>query len=136
MGRGSADLEDNDDAQVIFEVLNGRQTPLSATDLVKNFLFLRAELDSEADFERLYEQHWAHFDDPWWREEVGRGHAARGRRDVLLSAWLTAAAGTEVNVGHLYGEVRRYLEAGSHNPQDRRYPAGSERGCAGVSGDC
>ncbi len=29
------DLDENDDAQVIFEVLNGRQTPLSASDLVK-----------------------------------------------------------------------------------------------------
>lgn len=41
------DLEDNDDAQVIFEVLNGRQTPLSASDLVKNLLFLRGELADE-----------------------------------------------------------------------------------------
>jgi hypothetical protein len=112
------DLEDNDDAQVIFEVLNGRQTPLSATDLVKNLLFLRAELDSEADLECLYDQHWAYFDDPWWRKEVGRGHAARGRRDVLLSAWLTAATGTEVNLGHLYGEVRHYLEDGAHKTVD------------------
>ena len=30
------DLDDNDDAQIIFEVLNGRQTALSAIDLVKN----------------------------------------------------------------------------------------------------
>ena len=112
------DLEDNDDAQVIFEVLNGRQTPLSATDLVKNLLFLRAELDSEADIERLYDRHWAEFDDPWWRKEMGRGHAARGRRDVLLSAWLTAATGTEVSVGHLYSEVRRYLDVGSHKTTD------------------
>lgn len=112
------DLEDNDDAQVIFEVLNGRQTPLSATDLVKNLLFLRAELDSEADIERLYDQHWADFDDPWWKEEIGRGHATRGRRDVLLSAWLTGATGTEVSVGHLYSEVRRYLDVGSHRTVD------------------
>ena len=112
------DLEDNDDGQVIFEVLNGRQTPLSATDLVKNLLFLRAELDSEAELERLYDKHWAYFDDPWWRKEVGRGHAARGRRDMLLSAWLTAATGTEVSVGHLYSEVRHYLDIGSHKTID------------------
>ena len=37
------DLEDMDDAQVIFEVLNARNTPLSATDLVKNLLFMRAQ---------------------------------------------------------------------------------------------
>jgi hypothetical protein len=32
------DLDEHDDAQVIFEVLNGRQTPLTAADLVKNLL--------------------------------------------------------------------------------------------------
>lgn len=103
------DLEDNDDAQVIFEVLNGRQTALSASDLVKNLLFLRAERSGVGDLERLYEQHWGHFDDPWWREELGRGHATRGRRDVLLSSWLTATTAIEVNVGRLYAEVRGYL---------------------------
>ncbi|NKS38100.1 DUF262 domain-containing protein [Rhodococcus hoagii] len=103
------DLEDNDDAQVIFEVLNGRQTPLSASDLVKNLLFLRGEFTEDADVDALYDKYWAEFDDPWWKTVIGRGHAARGRRDVVLSAWLTAATGHEVNVGHLYGEVRNYL---------------------------
>jgi uncharacterized protein with ParB-like and HNH nuclease domain len=105
------DLDDNDDAQVIFEVLNGRQTPLSAIDLVKNLLFLRGEL-AEEDVEVLYDKHWAQFDDDWWKKEVGRGHAQRGRRDVLLSVWLTAATGAEANVGHLYREARAYLDSG------------------------
>lgn len=105
------DLDDNDDAQVIFEVLNGRQTPLSAIDLVKNLLFLRGEL-AEEDVERLYDRYWSQFDDGWWKEEVGRGHAQRGRRDVLLSVWLTAVTGTEANVGHLYREARTYLATG------------------------
>lgn len=105
------DLDEHDDAQVIFEVLNGRQTPLSAIDLVKNLLFLRGEL-AEDDVERLYDQYWTQFDEPWWKETVGRGHAQRGRRDVLLSVWLTAATGTEANVGHLYREARDYLDNG------------------------
>lgn len=106
------DLEENDDAQVIFEVLNGRQSPLAAIDLVKNLLFLRGEL-AEADVDTLYDKYWAHFDEDWWKEEVGRGHAARGRRDVLLSVWLTAETGKEASVGHLYGEARTYLNNGS-----------------------
>lgn len=105
------DLDDNDDAQVIFEVLNGRQTPLSAIDLVKNLLFLRGEL-AAADVETLYDKYWAHFDDAWWKEEVGRGHAQRGRRDVLLSVWLTAETGKEASVSHLYSEARNYLDDG------------------------
>ena len=78
---------------------------------MKNLLFLRAELHDEASLEKLYDQHWARFDDPWWRVEIGRGHAARQRRDVLLSTWLTAASETEINVGHLYGEVRHFIDA-------------------------
>jgi len=104
------DLEDNDDAQVIFEVLNGRQTPLAPIDLVKNLLFLRGEL-ADDDVERLYDLYWAHFDDSWWKAEVGRGHAARGRRDVLLSVWLTGVSGHEANVSHLYREARDYLNS-------------------------
>ncbi|EWM12063.1 hypothetical protein KUTG_02367 [Kutzneria sp. 744] len=104
------DLEDNDDAQVIFEVLNGRQTPLSAADLVKNLLFLRGELSDEKELELVYDTYWAPFDDTWWKVAVGRGHAQRGRRDVLLSSWLTAVSTTETNVGHLYSEVRHYLD--------------------------
>ncbi|GGJ40032.1 DUF262 domain-containing protein [Paenarthrobacter histidinolovorans] len=103
------DLEENDEAQVIFEVLNGRQTPLSAADLVKNLLFLRGDLSGEKELDQLYDQYWAPLDEPWWKATVGTGHAARGRRDVLLSAWLTAVSGQEASVGHLYAQVRSYL---------------------------
>ncbi|RAX48249.1 DUF262 domain-containing protein [Arthrobacter sp. AQ5-05] len=103
------DLEENDEAQVIFEVLNGRQTPLSAADLVKNLLFLRGDLSGEAELDQLYDRYWAPFDEPWWKTTVGTGHAARGRRDVLLSSWLTAVSGEEATVGHLYSQVRTYL---------------------------
>jgi hypothetical protein len=111
-------LEENDDAQLIFEVLNGRQTPLSAADLVKNLLFLRAELRDEEALEALYDRYWAPLDDDWWKVEVGVGHAARGRRDILLSAWLTAVSRSEVNVGHLYGEVRTYLDWSGRKTDD------------------
>jgi len=103
------ELEPNDDAQVIFEVLNGRQTPLSAADLVKNLLFMRAELASESQLDALYDRYWQGFDDPWWKQEVGTGHAARGHRDILLSAWLAGVTGREVSVNRLYGDARTYV---------------------------
>ena len=112
------DLEENDDAQVIFEVLNGRQTPLSANDLVKNLLFLRGELADEKQLEKLYDAYWADFDDPWWKVQVGTGHAARARRDVILSVWLTATSGTEASVAHLYGQVRSYLSLVDRKTED------------------
>ena len=112
------DLEDNDDAQVIFEVLNGRQTPLSAADLVKNLLFLRAEMVSSANLEEIYDKYWAPFDDPWWKREVGRGHAARRHSDMMLSAWLTAAKEEESTAGRLYGEIRAYLDESERSVTD------------------
>ena len=104
------DLDDNDDAQVIFEVLNGRQTPLSSADLVKNLLFLRAEQQSIPDVEDLYDSHWSQFDDDWWKLNVGRGHAARRHTSLLLSAWLTACSGEAAHPDRLYGQVRRHLD--------------------------
>ena len=104
------DLDKNDDAQVIFEVLNGRQTPLSSADLVKNLLFLRAESNSPSDIDQLYDRYWSRFDDEWWKQEVGRGHAARRHTDLMLAAWLTA---TDEEPGHpdrLYGHVRRLVD--------------------------
>lgn len=105
------DLDENDDAQVIFEVLNGRQTPLSASDLVKNLIFLRGELTDEAHLEELYDKYWADFDNAWWKTQTGTGHAARDRRDVVLSVWLTATTGRDTSVARLYGEVRQYLNS-------------------------
>jgi hypothetical protein len=105
------DLEDVDDAQVIFEALNARNTPLSATDLVKNLIFLRAQSQG-ADPEVLYERIWARFDrdSEWWRANVGAGHAQRPRQDWLLGDWLIAERGRAINVGRLYGEFRSWLD--------------------------
>ena len=104
------DLDDVDDAQVIFEALNARNTPLSATDLVKNLLFLKAENEHE-DPEALYEALWSRFDDnsAWWIAQTGVGHAQRARQDWLLGDWLIAQLGRPINVGRLYGEFRRWL---------------------------
>ena len=104
------DLHANDDAQVIFEVLNGRQTPLTSADLVKNLLFLRAESRTPSEIDHLYERYWSRFDDAWWKQRVGRGHAARRHTDLMLAAWLTA---TDEEPGHpdrLYGHVRRLVD--------------------------
>ena len=51
------DLEASDDAQEIFETLNSLGTPLLPADLVKNYLFHRAELEG-ADTSKLYNFHW------------------------------------------------------------------------------
>jgi hypothetical protein len=105
------DLGPEDDAQVIFETLNARGTPLLPTDLVKNYLLHRAELDGE-NVEHLYRTYWQPFDDDdkYWREEVGRGHAQRARIDTFLQHYLTLRTGQEVPVAHLYTAFREHAE--------------------------
>jgi hypothetical protein len=102
------DLDGVDDAQVIFEVLNARHTPLTAADLLKNLLFLQAENDG-LDVEALYDEYWQHFDDDWWGEEAGVGHATRARQDWLLGDWVIARSGQPVNVAHLYGFAKNWV---------------------------
>ena len=113
------DLEDVDDAQVIFEALNARNTPLSATDLVKNLLFMRAQSKGH-DPQRLYKEVWARFDkdDDWWRRPIGAGHARRARQDWLMGDWLIAQRGRVINVGRLYGEFRSWLHASGTEASD------------------
>lgn len=103
-------LEGVDDAQVIFEVLNARNTPLTAADLVKNLLFMRAEQEDPGTVEELYDEYWKPFDDDaWWSETVGTGHAARPRMDRFLGDFLIAQTGQLVNLGHLYGNAKQWI---------------------------
>jgi hypothetical protein len=113
------DLEDADDAQVIFEALNARNTPLSATDLVKNLLFMRAQAVGN-DPQELYDRVWRRFDrdESWWRGLAGVGHAQRARQNWLLGDWLIAQRGRTINVGRLYGEFRRWLDETAISPVD------------------
>ena len=53
----SITLDAEDDAQVIFETLNGHGVELTATDLIHNYVFLRAEAEA-ADAEKLYQEQW------------------------------------------------------------------------------
>ncbi|MDE2652837.1 MAG: DUF262 domain-containing HNH endonuclease family protein [Gemmatimonadota bacterium] len=111
------DLEDVDDAQIIFEALNARNTPLSAMDLVKNLLFMRARAEGH-DPEALYTSVWHRFDkdEAWWRQKTGAGHARRARQDWLLGDWLIAQLGRIINVGRLYGEFRQWLDTSGTDP--------------------
>jgi len=111
------DLSTDDDAQLIFETLNARGTPLLPSDLVKNFLFHRVELAHEP-LEPLYAQYWEQFDleSAYWGEELGRGHARRARIDLFLQHYLTVKTADEVPVGHLYSAYRQYA-AGEGSPK-------------------
>ena len=65
-------LDEDDDAQVIFETLNGRGAQLHATDLIRNFIFMRADREG-TDSEKLYNEFWSKFENQYWNTEQRRG---------------------------------------------------------------
>lgn len=110
-------LTADDQAQVIFETLNARGTPLLPADLVKNMLLRRAESEG-VDAADLYEVHWRPFDteEAYWRRKVGRGHAERPRVDLFLVQFLTAKVRNSVPPSQLYEHFTDYLEASGGVP--------------------
>ncbi|MEX2990148.1 DUF262 domain-containing protein [Serratia fonticola] len=101
-------LEAEDDAQVIFETLNGRGAELHATDLIRNYIFMRAEHD-DIDTAKLYENEWKPFEDAYWSEKQRRGRINKPRMEWLIHATLQAEKQGEVDLSRLYNEYRDYV---------------------------
>ncbi len=103
------EMDSDDDAQMIFETLNARGTPLLPSDLVKNFLFQRAKEAGE-DVERLHHEYWEPFDvaSDFWRAEIRIGRLRRPRIDVFLGHYLSLQKGDEVPLTELFQEYKKF----------------------------
>lgn len=111
------DLEQGDDAQVIFETLNARGEPLNPTDLLRNYVFLRAARNGEPQ-ERLYETYWLPFDDEFWRVEENQGRLLRPRSDLFLQHFLASRSRREVSARQLFKQYCDFVERGAAAPFD------------------
>ncbi len=84
----SIELESGDDAQTIFETLNSRGVDLSASDLMRNFIFQRAkglgQTHGQLKVDDLYQKYWLPLDGWFWREGETRGRQTGPRQDWLL----------------------------------------------------
>lgn len=78
-------LDDTDNAQVIFETLNARGTGLGALDLIKNAVFLQAQRQA-APADQLHDREWepTFENDDYWLEETRQGREKRARADWFL----------------------------------------------------
>lgn len=111
------DLDPGENAQMIFETLNARGTPLLAADLIKNYLFQLARSQGE-DLEALWENHWRALDSDWWRDEVQQGRLRRPRLDIFVNHWLAMSGRGEVVSQQLFPAFKRYVEANGHSAAD------------------
>ena len=123
----SIELEEKDDPQVIFETLNARGEPLLPSDLLRNFIFLRAARLKENP-KPLYEKYWAPFDmlpadasEPdgmrFWKVEERQGRIKRPRVDLFIQHFLSLKTMQEVNPGKLYRSYRDWIT------KDKPYPS-------------
>jgi hypothetical protein len=105
----SINLEPGDNAQVIFETLNARGTPLLAMDLVKNALFYRAAIAGD-DTDALHDDWWQpQLGDEYWRQERRQGRLKRPRAELFLMHWLSMRLGRIVPATELFSEFRTQI---------------------------
>jgi uncharacterized protein with ParB-like and HNH nuclease domain len=122
------ELEKDDDPQVIFETLNFGGVPLFPSDLVRNFVFLRANQQG-AKADKLYQSHWLEYDTSpaesvdgdsnlFWKRTEKQGRNKRTRLDLFLHHYLTYRTEDEVNIGHLFKEFREWWETEPRSVDD------------------
>jgi hypothetical protein len=105
-------LEKGDDAQVIFETLNGRGAELHATDLIRNHLFMSVDQRLE-DPASLYEAKWKQFEQSTWKVGERRGRITRPRLEWLIFSAVRAETGQEGDLGRLYVDFKNYAQHGN-----------------------
>ncbi|MGB4057242.1 MAG: DUF262 domain-containing protein [Alphaproteobacteria bacterium] len=103
----SITLDEEDDAQVIFETLNGHGVELTATDLIRNYVFLRAEAE-DADAEKLYQDQWCRYESDGWKQDERRGRLVRSRVEWFIQTVLQAEMRDDIDQGRIYAEYQRY----------------------------
>jgi hypothetical protein len=110
-------LETGDNAQVIFETLNARGTPLLALDLVKNAVFQEATKQGER-VDQLYDEVWKpQLDDEYWRDERRQGRLKRARGELFLTYWLGMRLKSIVVATELFATFRKnVLQAKDREP--------------------
>jgi hypothetical protein len=109
-------LDADDDPQIIFETLNARGVPLQPSDLIRNFLFLRASRKGE-DVDELYDNYWKDFDEKeesgsgakgakFWKKEERQGRLKNSRLDVFLFHYVGLRTQEDIKVSHVFEAFR------------------------------
>lgn len=101
-------LDATEDAQAIFETLNARGEPLSAADLIKNFVF-QNHVGTETEVEAAYLANWAELETPWWVTQVTAGRTTHPRASWFLWHWLRARLLEDFPIRELFQQFKDYV---------------------------
>ena len=102
-------LDNHEKEHAIFESLNARGARLTEWDKIKNYLLYKADCDRNLTQATFFEQYLDGFDDPWWREMIGRG-VQRPQVDVFVDYWLESKTGESVAVRRVFREFQHYVD--------------------------
>lgn len=102
-------LQADEDSQEIFETLNARGTPLTAADLIKNFMIQRIQAEG-GDADAAYHRHWQMFETRFWEKETSVGRMYVSRATLYLQQWLTSRLGEEVGHNRLFPRFKDYVD--------------------------
>lgn len=102
------ELAPDEDAQEIFETLNARGTPLTAADLIKNFVFQRLP-QKPAELEATYSKYWLEFETPFWENEVMYGRNKISRSSLFLTHWLVAEVADDIYSYAVFSEFKHFV---------------------------
>ncbi|MCY3635854.1 MAG: DUF262 domain-containing HNH endonuclease family protein [bacterium] len=111
------DLEPTDNAQLIFETLNGRGERLTDTDLIRNHLFRQAD-EEDVDTDAMHKRYWEPFDDPKWTANIAHGRHQRERIHMLINYWLSMRTLEEIAAGAIFSAFKRYVSKGRLRSED------------------
>lgn len=112
-------LGPEDDAQIIFQSLNGLGERLTPADLVRNFVFMEAAR-SNADAITLYANHWKDFDEAppekgapskstlFWKIDERQGRLTNTRLDTLLYHYVSMRSMDEVKLDHVFDSFKMW----------------------------
>lgn len=101
-------LNPDENSQEIFETLNARGTPLTAADLIKNFVFQRLELEG-MDVNQAYKELWP-FEDKFWEVELSVGRHPVSRSSLFLNQWLVSRVGEEISPKSTFTRFKHFVE--------------------------
>lgn len=113
-------LDTEDDPQIIFETLNARGAPLTPSDLVRNFIFLRASR-ADLDVDGLYDDYWRSFDErpdditkpngqKFWRIETRQGRLKNTRLDAFFYFLSGLNKRSDLKVSHVFDEFKSWWD--------------------------
>lgn len=105
-------LDQNDDPQMIFETMNGRGASLTETDLIRNYIFMRADR-SQVDLDSVYDKYWDEFDDAnadfKWHDQTSRGRYFETHLQFFVIDYLTLKMRNDIRYDQVFYHYKFFI---------------------------